>query len=667
MKTMPPNLLLQYPATYYLRPERKEHLPRALDKTMRLLAGGFLHTLRLRKGLWNSIVSRVDSYGATFEKMSEKELREAATQLRARLHEEGFRDKLVANVFALVREIAGRTLGMRHYDCQLIGGWALLQGNVIEMETGEGKTVAATLAAGTAALAGVPVHVITVNDYLASRDAEWMGVIYKALGLTVGCVTHGSDPVARRAAYQCDITYCTNKEIVFDYLRDKIILGNRVNPLSLQTEYLYGEEARVKRLMLRGLHFAIIDEADSILIDEARTPLIISNMVGSKDSNCLMEQAMTVANNLKNGVDYNIQTDLRKIELTEIGKLHICELTEPFDLPWKSAIRREEVVRQALIALHLFRRDEHYLVRDGKVQIIDEFTGRVMPDRSWEQGLHQLIEIKEGCRVTQQRETLMRISYQRFFRRYLQLAGMTGTALEVKKELESVYGLSVVRIPTNRALKRICCPDRIFPTLEDKWQAVVDRVKQLHSKGRPVLIGTRSVVASEHLSRLFSESGLAHQVLNAKQDKEEANIIARAGEPRCITIATNMAGRGTDIKLASGVAQRRGLHVILTERHEAARIDRQLAGRCGRQGDPGSYEALLSIKDPLLEGSKLGLFSRVALRFLRPTSFIWTLIGRFTILKAQKKVERIHAQMRKKLFKQDLQRGELLSFSGRSE
>ena len=578
----------------------------------------------------------------------------------------GFEPGLVARAFALVREAAERTVGMRHFDCQLVGGWVLLNGMVAEMETGEGKTLTATLAVGTAALGGIPVHVITVNDYLASRDAEWMGPVYRALGLTVGRIVHEVAPENRRAAYASDVVYCTNKEIVFDYLRDKLSLKDRVDPIRLQAEALYSDQARADRLLLRGLNYAIVDEADSVLIDEARTPLIISGG-GRAEHRVLLEQALDLAGKLQDVVHYRIDFGARKVELTDAGKGHLEDLAEPLGGTWQGRMRREETVRRALSAVQLFERDEHYLVRDGKVEIVDEFTGRVMPDRSWERGLHQLIEVKEDCEVSQQHETLARISYQRFFRRYLKLAGMTGTASEAAGELCSVYGLHVVRVPTNEPVRRRGFPDRFHANLDAKWVAVVNRVTEMHKAGRPVLVGTRSVAASEHLSRMLVEAGLSHQVLNAKFDNEEAEIISDAGESGRITIATNMAGRGTDIKLTSDTLDRGGLHVILTERHEAGRIDRQLAGRCGRQGDPGSFEIFGSLEDPLLASGgsrwRVGLARRCSGKAIGA----WSWAAGRALNAAQKKLERLHARVRRDLLKYDERRGELLSFTGQSE
>jgi preprotein translocase subunit SecA len=557
---------------------------------------------------------------------------------------------------------------MAHFDVQLIGGLVMLNGIVAEMETGEGKTLVATLPASTAALAGVPVHIITVNDYLAQRDAEWMGPIYRALGLSVGIIVHGMDLPAKRAAYQCDITYCTNKEVAFDYLRDRIVLWDRPSPVRLRLERLYGDGSRVGQLLLRGLHFGIVDEADSVLIDEARTPLIISSEGEGIYDPSVYQCAMGLARDLDYGKDYRASASDRTVDLTYHGK----ERIRAFE--WTAADfkaneeQREELVRQALVALHLFYKDKHYLIKDGKIQIIDEYTGRLMADRSWERGLHQLVEEKEGCEVTTQKETRARISYQRFFRRYLRLAGMTGTAREVASELWSIYRLPVMAIPTNKAIRRRYLPDRIFRTADKKWASIVETVSAVHRGGRPVLAGTRSVEASELLSELMTEAALPHRVLNARQDKEEAEIIAEAGQPGHITVATNMAGRGTDIQLGAGVAERGGLSVIATERHEAGRIDRQLFGRCGRQGDPGTSEAIVSLEDELITvyiGKPVQWAARVFLR--NPNGLVTRWIGRILFQRAQHVAERLHARMRHDLLKMDEQLSESLAFTGRPE
>ena len=649
-------------------PERPEPRVEWLDRVAASATGMLAPWLRPRASRFEWIVDLVNAQARSTEKLSDSEIRELSWGLRQRLRSEGYKEDLVAQAFALVREVAGRSLGMRHFDVQLMGGLVLLNGMVAEMETGEGKTLTATLAACTAALSGVPVHIITVNDYLAERDAKWMGPIYRALGLTVGTIVHGMAPDAKRAAYRCDVTYCTNKEVTFDYLRDRIILWDRPSQTRLQLEHLYGERSRVRHLLLWGLHFAIVDEADSVLIDEARTPLIISAEGDNDDEQRLYEQALDIARKLILREDFSISASERSLELTDQGKARIEDIAQWDGRGLTNKQHREELVRQALVGLHLFFRDKHYLVKDGKVQIIDEYTGRLMADRSWERGLHQLIEIKENCDMTSRKETQARISYQRFFRRYLRLAGMTGTAREVAGELWSIYGLRVVTVPTNRPLHRHYLPDRVYPTAGKRWEAVVNRISKVHSEGRPVLVGTRSVAASEHLSHLLMDAGLPHKVLNARQDQEEAEIIAQAGEQARITVATNMAGRGTDIHLAPGVAERGGLHVIATERHEARRIDRQLFGRCGRQGDPGTSEALVSIEDELVTvyvNKAFQWLSAVVLR--RPDTVIARWIGKILFHRGQRKAERLHARVRHDLLRMDEQLGDALAFSGRPE
>jgi preprotein translocase subunit SecA len=611
-------------------------------------------------------VQRVEVQGRTVTPLGEAELRLAAQVLREDLHRRGVTEDLVARSFALVREAASRTIGERHYDVQLLGGQVLLDGMVAEMETGEGKTLTATLPACTAALAGLPVHIITVNDYLAARDAEWMGPVYRALGLTVGVIVHGMDPAARRAAYACDVTYCTNKEVAFDYLRDRIILRGDPGRIHLQLERLRGEEARWNRLVHRGLHFAIVDEADSVLVDEARTPLIISGGHGAAPERRVYETALALAGELERGRDFVANERDRLIRLTEEGQAHLEEATRTLGSVWAGRQRREELVRLALSARQLYLRDKHYLVRDGKVQIIDEYTGRIMADRSWEQGLHQMIEAKEDCLITGQLETLARISYQRFFRRYLRLAGMTGTAREVAGELWSVYRLPVVRVATNRPLHRTRIPDGVSLTSDARWQAVVARIMRLHQEGRPVLVGTRSVAASEHLSQLLTAAGLPHRVLNARQDKEEAEIIAQAGQRGQITVATNMAGRGTDIRLGPGVAELGGLHVIATERHEARRIDRQLFGRGGRQGDPGSYEAIVSLEDEIVRVHG-GPWRRLAIALGRVRGSVPRWIGGLAFAWAQGAAQRLYGRVRRDLLKMDEHLESALAFSGRPE
>lgn len=629
---------------------------------------GFVHQQTNKRNVrYERVVRLINQQGRDIDAMSDARIEETLADLRSRLGKEGFKEELVARAFAVVRELAWRTLGMRHFDAQLIGGWVMLNGMVAEMQTGEGKTLTATLPASVAALSGIPVHIITVNDYLVTRDAALLKPLYNALGLSVGTITEEMGPKERRDAYACDITYCTNKQLVFDYLKDCLQVGQGAGRLRRELKKLYSEQAGSGKLLLRGLCFAILDEVDSVLIDEARTPLVISKSTDTSEQQRLYTRALELAEKLQPGKDFRFHVRERYIELTDSGKEHLHELAGSLGGIWQGSRRRESLVQQALSALNLFILDQHYLVMEGKVQIIDEYTGRVMPDRSWELGLHQMIEAKEGCEITAQAETLARISYQRFFQRYLLLAGMSGTAQEISSELSAVYRMKVVRVPTNKPMQRTAWQTQIHPTAEARWGAVVERLQQMYAHGRPVLVGTRSVEASEHLSQLLDEASLPHRVLNARQDKQEAEIIEQAGEAGGITVATNMAGRGTDIHLASEVAEQGGLHVIVTERHEARRIDRQLTGRCGRQGDPGSYEFILSLEDELVahyypkfilrrirsEGSTAGMLRRG--------------LGELMITLPQQAAEWRHARIRRNLLKMDENLGRTLAFSGRPE
>ena len=651
--------------------ERSEREPGFHDKAAEFLLG---HTVRpARRVLFNSarglasIVYLVQQHELALARASDADLAALARGMRGRLRKEGFPEALVGECFALVREVASRTIGKRHYESQLIAGWALLQGKLVEMETGEGKTIAATLAASTVALAGYPVHVITVNDYLAGRDAEEMGPLYRFLGLSVGTVVQGQTRDARRQAYANSLTYCTNKELAFDYLRDRVALTNRGSRLHLSLEKLRGRSLRESELVLRGLYFGIVDEADSIFIDEARTPLILSATSGASEAQEQCVRALEIALSLDAGRDYLTELVERKVSLTGAGQARVDDLASELNGVWTSVRAREELITQALSALILFRRDQHYVVSEGKVQIVDKSTGRVMPDRSWEGGLHQMIEAKEKCELTLPRETLARLTYQRLFRRYIRLAGMTGTAREVAGEIKSVYGLDVVRIPLHLPSRRAYGKPRIFRTRDEKWQAVADSVQRMVVEaGRPVLIGTRSVKASEEISAVLAERGIEHALLNAKQDQFEAEVIARAGQSARVTVATNMAGRGTDIRLGPGVAERGGLHVILTEYHELRRIDRQFFGRCARQGDPGSCEAIVSLDDEIYTVYAPGATALIA-RAATQSAGIQTSLHRALRRLAQYRAERRGAYARVQNLAQDGRLERVLAFSGRAE
>lgn len=648
-------------------PER--HVPKEgwFDRHGTRLVSPLLRRLRVRQCMQTAVVEQVAEQGPDIARLSDDQLTQLAKQLRDRLRRDGLSEELVCRSFALVREAAHRTLAQRHYDVQIFGGWVLLNGCIAEMATGEGKTLTATLAAATAAMAGVPVHVITVNDYLTARDAREMKPLYEMLGLSVGAVTHELDPVARRGAYGCDVTYCCNKELAFDYLRDRLAVGRQPNRIQLQLERLYGDATKLRQLVLRGLCFGIVDEADSVLVDEARVPLIISGAGGQVPERHIYETALTLAKGLERGQDFSLDGRERSIRLTPQGQATLGKLAKDLKGIWSGPRRREELVRQALTALYLFNRDVQYLIRDEKVQIIDEYTGRIMGDRSWEQGLHQMIELKENCPLTPMNAPLARLTYQRFFRRYLWLSGMTGTAQEVAGELWNVYRLATVTIPTNRPIQRRWMGERMFATAEQKWDAVVERIGELRGQGRPVLVGTRSVAASEILSKQLARAKIEHVVLNARQDQEEAAVVAAAGDQGRVTVATNMAGRGTDIKVTRSVAQVGGLHVLATERHEAKRIDRQLHGRTGRQGEPGSCETVTSLEDELLATAHGRVVRWVARRLITSGKPLEGWLASFLARQAQLSAERLHARVRRELLQHEDQLESTLAFSGRVE
>lgn len=648
-------------------PERPTPREGKLDRWAEAAVAPVWRRLRASVPRQEHWVRRVTAAGADCSRLRDEGVKSMAQDLRASLTRAGFQQTLVAKAFALVREVASRTIRMRHFDVQLIGGWILLTGRVAEMDTGEGKTLTATLPACTAALAGLPVHIVTVNDYLAARDADLMRPVYEALGLSVGTILQGMTPSERQAAYACDITYCTGKELVFDYLKDRIFVGAASNRIQVHLDRLHRRHAGATDLLLRGLHYAIVDEADSVLIDEAKTPLVIARCTDNAPEHMAYMQALHMARQLVEGRDFIVDRGERTVRVHPSGEARTTELAAGLGGLWRGRRRRDALVHQALIALHLFHQDQHYLVQESKIQIIDEYTGRLMPDRSWEHGLHQMIQTKEDCPLDNQQNTLARISYQRFFRRYVRLAGMTGTAQEVANELWAVYRLGVVRVPSNRPLRRRRIADQVYVSADEKWHAVVRSVAQMTAQGRPVLVGTRTVAASEHLSRLLSRAGLEHQVLNARQDREEAVVISQAAEPGRVTVATNMAGRGTDIRLDREVIEQGGLHVIATERHDSARIDRQLFGRCGRQGDPGTYQTILSLDDQLFIDYGGSIRRRLAglLGSLRGPMPCW--LGALLCQGAQRRAERLQARMRRAVLKMDEQLDSTLAFSGRSE
>lgn len=525
------------------------------------------------------IADRIEALEPSISALTDAALRDKTEEFKTRLTEGETLDDLLPEAYAVVREAAKRVLGMRHFYVQLVGGIVLHRGDIAEMKTGEGKTLVATLPAYLNALTGKGVHVVTVNDYLARRDREWMGQVFEFLGMTVGLNENGMTPEEKRAAYQADITFGTNNEFGFDYLRDNMVL--------------YPEQ-----IVQRELHFAIVDEVDSILIDEARTPLIISGQANKATD--LYYKADQLVRRLKPGDDYTIDEKTRTVTLTESG----VDKAESFlgidNLYDARNITVNHHVQQALKAHVLMKRDRDYVVNEDGVVIVDEFTGRLMHGRRYSDGLHQAIEAKEGLQVQRESMTLATITLQNYFRLYQKLAGMTGTAKTEEEEFRKIYGMSVVQIPTHKPMIRKDLSDVLYRTEDAKFRAVVEEIVRRHAKGQPVLVGTVSIDKSEKLSRMLKKRGIPHQVLNAKNHAKEAEIIAQAGQRGAVTIATNMAGRGTDIVLGQGVAELGGLHVIGTERHESRRIDNQLRGRSGRQGDPGSSQFFLSLEDDLL-------------------------------------------------------------------
>ncbi|HIJ90209.1 MAG: preprotein translocase subunit SecA [Desulfobulbaceae bacterium] len=542
-------------------------------------------------------------------------------------------DDLLPEAFAVCREAAWRVLGMRHFDVQLIGGIVLHQGKIAEMKTGEGKTLAATLPVYLNALTGRGVHVVTVNDYLARRDAEWMGKLYRFLGLSVGSILHGMDDAARREAYASDITYGTNNEFGFDYLRDNMKFD-------------------LKDFCQREFHYAIVDEVDSILIDEARTPLIISGP--AEMSTELYERVNRLIHKFKSEEHYTLDEKTRSVSLSDEGVtlgeklLGVENLYDPRNIEWLHHLN------QALRANVLFKRDVDYLVRDGQVVIVDEFTGRAMPGRRFSDGLHQALEAKEGVKVEQENQTLASITFQNYFRMYEKLSGMTGTADTEAAEFKKIYNLNVVIIPTHNTMIRKDYADVIYKNAKAKDRAIIREIQELHKKGQPVLVGTISIDVSEKISAMLKKVGVPHEVLNAKQHEREAEIVADAGQKGHVTIATNMAGRGTDIKLGEGVTELGGLHILGTSRHESRRIDNQLRGRSGRQGDPGSSRFYLSLEDDLLRifGSDRisGIMDKLGMEEDEPIEH--TMISR-AIENAQRKVEGNNFDIRKHLLEYD--------------
>jgi preprotein translocase subunit SecA len=575
----------------------------------------------------------VNEFEPTFKALSDEELKAKTVEFRSRLEQGESLDAMLPEVFAVVREAGVRTVGMRHFDVQIMGGQVLYEGRIAEMKTGEGKTLVATLPIYARALEGRGVHLVTVNDYLARRDAEWMGPIYEFLGLKVGVIQHGLDSAQRREAYNCDVTYVTNNEVGFDYLRDNMAW-------------------QVEDLVQRELYFALVDEVDSILIDEARTPLIISGP--SQESGELYDKFAQIIPRLKKGEDYTVDEKAHAVPITEAGVARVEKMLGITNLYEQRNIELTHQLNAALKAWNLFHRDQQYIVKDGEVIIVDEFTGRLMYGRRYSDGIHQAIEAKEGIKVRGEDQTLATITFQNLFRLYDHLAGMTGTAKTEEREFRDIYGLDVVVVPTNMPMVRKDNSDIVYKSERAKFDAVVDEIIGEHQKGRPVLVGTRSIEKSELLATMLRRKGVECNVLNAKYHEQEAEIVKDAGQEGQVTIATNMAGRGTDIKLGDGVARNGGLHIIGTERHESRRIDNQLRGRSGRQGDPGSSRFYVSLEDEVMRlfgGERMtNIMERVGFTDEQP---IESGLVTKSIQRAQGKVENHNYEIRKHVLEYD--------------
>ena len=580
------------------------------------------------------LVAKINALEPEMQALADEELPQRLAVYREQVQNgEKDLDAVLPEVFALVREASTRVLGMRHYDVQLLGAMALHNGKIAEMKTGEGKTLVATLAVILNSLEGKGVHIVTVNDYLAKRDAEWMGRLYNFLGLSVGVIVAGLSDEQRKEAYGADITYGTNNEFGFDYLRDNM--------------KFYAEQ-----LVQRGHHYAIVDEVDSILIDEARTPLIISG--ASDESTDLYQKVDEVVRTLEKEKHYTVDEKGKTASLTDEGVLYVEEQLGIENLYDTANITAQHHVLQSLKAHTVFRRDVDYIVKDDQVVIVDEFTGRLMAGRRFSDGLHQALEAKEHVTVAAENQTLASITFQNYFRMYDKLSGMTGTADTEAVEFAQIYGLEVSTIPPNRPMVRKDMPDLIYRTRREKMQAIIQAIKELHATGQPVLVGTISIETSELISQLLKREGVPHSVLNAKHHAQEAEIVAQAGQAGKVTIATNMAGRGTDIKLGEGVVELGGLHILGTERHESRRIDNQLRGRSGRQGDPGSSRFYLSLEDDLMRlfGSDRlsGLMQKLGMQEGEPIEN--NMVSR-AIENAQKRVEGHHFEIRKTLLDYD--------------
>ncbi|MDY0170062.1 MAG: helicase-related protein [Thermoguttaceae bacterium] len=627
----------------------ESNLPQSVRSPFGALLGG---PNRWRLARWAALVPKIGQLEPELKAIDDHQLRKRSLALRYRAKSGEPLRRLLVEGYALVREAARRTINMRHFDVQLLGGISMFNRSIVEMQTGEGKTLTATLPMYLYALAGRGCHLATVNDYLAQRDADWMAPVYRALGLEVGVIQTQMPQPQRRKAYACDVTYGTAKEFGFDFLRDRLLL-RRIGEgeTDLLGGMLGGGRGGGSEKPVQGdSYFALVDEADSILIDEARTPLIISALPTEEQKlevECYKWSA-SVARDFVEDEDYEYDHEKKTVEFTRQGRQRARLVKKPEAMDRVGMVNIYQYLERAILVEREYHLDRQYVVRDGEVVIVDEFTGRLAEGRKWREGIHQAVEAKQGVEVTVATGQAARITIQDFFLRYENLAGMTGTAMPSARELRRIYRCHVLPIPTNRPAIRQRLPELVFGSAEAKWRAVVEEVCALHAEGRPILIGTRSIDKSELLSKLLQERGIEHQVLNAHRVAEEADIVARAGLKGRVTVSTNMAGRGTDIKLGEGVQELGGLHVICTEMHDSGRIDRQLIGRCGRQGDPGTYRQYLSLDDDLLLGGLGPEKARKWKTFGEQPDVSFDLLARI-FRRAQRKVEARHFRQRRGL------------------
>lgn len=650
---------------------RRTHVPspREIHQGMDALLHSFIGHFQRRSQVVLSFKKRADRIREEAKglcKLSDRRLKQRLADLQVcfrRQQKNG--ERQLDDALAVLTAVSARTLGMTPFPVQIMGAMALYNGYLAEMETGEGKSLTACLPAAISAWSGKPCHIVTVNDYLAGRDAGAMRPFYAYCGVSVGCVTGEMSHEERRLNYEKGIVYTTSKELLADFLRDQIKLGAMQNPSRrLIKELLQPSIQSREQLVIRGLDTVIVDEADSVLIDEAVTPLIISYANENKPLEEISKKAFAVAYDLISPGDYLVDDKYREIALTKEGTRKIADKAKFLPGLWQGEMRRTEIVKQALSAREFYKKDKHYVVQDEKVVIVDEFTGRLMPNRTWSHGLHQAVEAIEGLEMSNPTETLARLSFQRFFRLFRKISGMTGTAREAAGEFWYIYGLPVISIPTNRPCMREQLPDRVFANAGQKWRAIVNEVIRRHKSGRPILIGTRSVRDSEMLAEMLSAEGLEFNLLNAVRHEKEAAIVAAAGERGRITIATNMAGRGTDIKLGPGVAGLGGVHVITTERHESGRIDRQLFGRCARQGDAGSAQAFMGTDDELLKRHLPVTMRKALAGAIEKKTIGAPSLAKTALARAQKSAQRQAFLQRKNVLRTDTWLEESLSFAG---